>query len=62
MKNKIGKKFVDMIGGKAYLYTLVSSPDGHSFNLLGENNKLLFFHSVPEQSISSYLKDLKEIS
>lgn len=62
MKTLIGRKFYDSFGNKSYLYTLVSCPSGSSFNLLGENGRLLFFYFVSEERMDEYLKNLKPIS
>jgi hypothetical protein len=55
-------KYIDTLDGKAYLYTLIASPDGLSFNLLGENGRLLFFHHTSPTHMMEYLKNLKELS
>lgn len=62
MKEKLGKQFVDIVGTKTYLYTLVATPDGQLFNLMGSFNRLLFFSHLEEKTMEDYLKNLREIS
>jgi hypothetical protein len=62
MQEKLGKQFVDIVGSKTYVYTLIASPDGRLFNLVDSNHRLMFFYSIEENLIKEVVKHMREVS